>query len=133
MRRLALLALAFALVPAGARAASLYSGPGPRPGPDLLYAGPADAPQLENTGIWKAPPILVSGAEAYRDGEFLYQDFLYDDHGANGSARDPGDPRSNAGTSSDTFSAPNGTYTYPTDTKAYVNNAADLVELRVRP
>src|SRR4051794_31010381 len=50
---------------------------GPRPGPNLLYATPASAPQLQNVGPWKSPPILVSGAEAYRDGEFLYQDFLF--------------------------------------------------------
>src|SRR3954447_6002208 len=129
MRRLALLALAFALVPAGARAASLYSGPGPRPGPDLLYAGPADAPQLENTGVWKAPPILVSGAEAYRDGEFLYQDFLYDDHGATGT-QDPNDPFNDV---ENMFSPRHGTLSYPTDTATYFNNAADLVELRVKP
>ena len=34
--------------------------------------------------------------------------------------------------SANTFSKPNGTYTYPTD-PAYANNAADLVELRVKP
>jgi pimeloyl-ACP methyl ester carboxylesterase len=113
---------------APAHAASLYEGPGPRPGPDILYEPPATAPQLTNAGIWRAPPILVSGTSAYRDGEFLYQDFLYDDHGANGGVRDPADPR----TSDDTFSAPNGTYTYPED-PAYAHNAADLVELRVRP
>src|SRR5438093_13644167 len=61
---------------------SLYSGKGPRPGPDVLYGTPAAAPQLENVGVWSAAPILVSGASAYRGGEFLYQDFLYDDHGA---------------------------------------------------
>src|SRR5437762_2452757 len=43
---------------------SLYSGLGPRPGPEILYSEPAIAPQLENTGPWRAPPILVSGAEA---------------------------------------------------------------------
>src|SRR5438093_6382361 len=107
---------------------SLYSGPGPRPGPDVLYGASAVAPQLENVGVWSAKPILVSGSSAYRGGEFLYQDFLYDDHGARGLARDPGDPR----TSGDSFSAPNGTYTYPTD-PVYANNAVDLVELRVKP
>jgi hypothetical protein len=124
-----LIALVAALcaLPAAARADSLYSGPGPRPGPDLLYAGAADAPQLTNTGVWKAAPILVSGATAYRDGEFLYQDFLYDDHGAQGQF-DPGDPRA----AGNVFSKPNGTYTYPTD-PAYANDAADLVELRVKP
>ena len=101
---------------------------GPRPGPDLLYAPAARAPQLENAGVWQAPPILVSGATAYRSGEFLYQDFLYDDHGAKADRRDPSDPRSG----NDTFSAPNGTYTYPA-AAPYAMNAADLVELRVRP
>src|SRR6478672_10136075 len=107
---------------------SLYHGPSPRPGPDVLYQPPAQAPQLRNAGVWHANPILVSGASAYRGGEFLYQDFLYDDHGARGLSRDPGDPR----VGGDSFSAANGTYTYPTD-PAYADNAADLVELRVKP
>jgi hypothetical protein len=113
--------------PAGADDASLYRGAAPRPGPDILYAPPADAPQLHNTAGWRADPILVSGATSYRDGEFVYQDFLYDDHGANGGQRDPGDPRAG----DDTFSLPNGTYTYPTG-PGYAQNLADLVELRVR-
>ncbi len=58
------------------------SVPTVRPGPDILYAQPAKSPQLENTGIWKAPPIMISGVSAYRNGEFLYQDYLYDDRGA---------------------------------------------------
>jgi hypothetical protein len=107
---------------------SLYRGPAPRPGPDILYRAPAQAPQLSNGPGWSAKPILVSGASAYRNGEFLYQDYLYDDHGAKGASRDPGDPR----TSSDSFSRRNGTYTYPT-APVYANNAADLVELRVKP
>src|SRR3954453_3838234 len=121
----ATVALLVLAAPAGA--ASLYSGRGPRPGPDILYADPPRAPQLENTGDWHAPPILVSGATAYRDGEFLYQDYLYDDHGARYS-RAPNDERSG----DDTFSEPNGTYRYPTD-PAFAQNAADLVELRVKP
>src|SRR3954452_22757622 len=96
------------VTPAAQAFSSLYSGTGPRPGPDVLYAPPAGAPQLENTGIWQAPPILISGATAYRSGEFLYQDFLYDDRGA-------GDA-----------------YQYPTDAR-YAGNAADLVELRLKP
>lgn len=107
---------------------SLYSGPAPRPGPDLLYAAPPIAPQLQNTGIWRAAPILVSGASAYRRGEFLYQDYLYDDRGAGGTTPDPADPRVGA----ETFSKANGTYSYPTD-PAYAGNAADIVELRVKP
>jgi dienelactone hydrolase len=132
MRRLAAAAVALAALlaaaPSAADDASLYAGPAPRPGPDLLYAAPAEAPQLTNAAPFAAPPILVSGATAYRGGEFLYQDYLYDDHGANSGTRDPGDPRSG----DDTFSRTNGTYTYPTD-PVYVQNAADLVELRVKP
>ncbi|HUS23615.1 MAG TPA: glucodextranase DOMON-like domain-containing protein, partial [Candidatus Binatia bacterium] len=101
---------------------------GHRPGPDILYAPAAVAPQLENTGVWQAQPILVSGAVAYRKGEFLYQDFLYDDHGAMG-APDPGTPYDVGGY---LFSPPAGTFTYPTDA-AYANNAADLVEFRIKP
>jgi pimeloyl-ACP methyl ester carboxylesterase len=125
-----LLALIAAAAPASAGTGSLYNGPSPRPGPDILYSSfnaPVDAPQLQNSGVWKADPILISGASAYRDGEFLYQDWLFDDHGANGGQRDGNDPRTG-----DTFGVPNGTYTYPRD-KRYVENAADLVELRVKP
>src|SRR3954453_13393144 len=127
-RTAALIALLFSLAAApAADAGSLYSGPGPRPGPDILYQKPATAPQLTNGAGWKASPILVSGASAYRGGEFVYQDFLYDDHGARMSS-DPDDPRSG----DETFSEPNGTYTYPSD-RSYGDNAADLVELRVKP
>jgi len=125
-----LLAACALALPAGAAAdrASLSRAPGTRPGPAILYRAPATAPQLTNSGIWRAQPILVSGTVAYRRGELLYQDYLYDDHGARGSARDPGDPRAGG----DLFSAPGGTYTYPTD-PVYAGNAADLVELRIRP
>ena len=116
--------LAFAC---SAQAASLYTGPGPRPGPDLLYAKRPVAPQLTNRKPWRAKPILVSGASAYRRGEFVYQDFLYDDNGAQLTA-DSADPRAPA----NLFSDQNGTYTYPT-AEGYANNAADLVELRVKP
>ncbi len=113
----------------GASRASLpHVGSGHRPGPDILYAKPPRAPQLENRGVWRADPILVSGADAYRDGEWLYQDYLYDDHGATG-AKDLNDPY---GADADLYSPPAGTFTYPT-AKPYANNAADLVEFRVRP
>src|SRR4051794_2742655 len=135
-RSAAFIALLFCLAAAtqaNADSSSLYHGPGHRPGPDILYQSPATAPQLTNGPGWSAAPILISGATAYRDGEFLYQDYLYDDHGANGGQRDQNDPRGQAaGTSRDLFSQPNGTYTYPTD-GAYAMNAADLVEFRVKP
>ncbi|MDX6198343.1 MAG: hypothetical protein QOJ79_1494 [Actinomycetota bacterium] len=101
---------------------------GHRPGPDALYLPPAKAPQLENTGVWTAQPILVSGAQSYRDGEWLYQDFLLDDHGAT-AVKTQNDPY---GPGDHLYSSAGGTYTYPQD-KVFANNAADLVELRVKP
>src|SRR5882757_8642486 len=110
MKRLLTALVLLAWAPA-ASATSLPSvSSGHRPGPDVLYWPAARAPQLENTGIWHAPPILVSGASAYRDGEYLYQGFLYDDHGANGQLRDQNDPA----WSSQAFARPSGSYTYPT-------------------
>jgi len=110
-----------------------------RPGPPILYEEPATAPQLTNSGPFEARPLLVSGAHAYVDGEFLYQDFLYDDTGANGRIPDPNDKRPQ----SDLFSSRTGTYSYPSDSSpsdpassqhpTYAGNAADLVELRVKP
>ncbi len=115
-----------AVAPAQAELPSVQSGA--RPGPDVLYAPPPRAPQLENTGPWKAAPILISGASAYRDGEFLYQDWIYDDRGAAGQP-DPQDP---TGARNHLFSPKAGTATYPTD-PVFANNAADLVEVRVKP
>ena len=112
-----------------ASAGSLYSGSSHRPGPDILYRpplAPSQVPQLQNTGVWHASPILVSGASAYRGGEYLWQDWLYDDHGAR-VATDPNDPK----TRGNLFSKPYGTYTYPSN-RAYADNAADFVEVRLR-
>lgn len=79
-----------------------------KPGPTLLHEAAPRAPQLENAGVWQAPPILISGVSAYRNGEFLYQDYLYDDLGT-------------------------GAYTYPTNNEAFRRNAADIVEFRAKP
>jgi poly(3-hydroxybutyrate) depolymerase len=121
----ALLALA-AWIPSPLVAAlpdSLPSVPsGSRPGPDVLYAPPPTAPQLENRDPrFTAPPLLVSGTEAYVDGEYLYQDYLYDDYGSDtdGVGGIPQIARS-------------GDVEYPTDRARYGNNAADLVELRIK-
>ena len=109
-RRFHLLALPMAILALTLTQQSDASAPpqgGQRPGPAILHAPPARAPQLENARPWRAAPLLASGTSAYRNGEFLYQDYLYDDYGA-GSA-----------------------YTYPTGS-GYHGNAADLVEIRVK-
>jgi hypothetical protein len=121
---------------AGASSLPSREGSSPRPGPEVLYEPLAQAPQLENVrgSGWKAKPILVSGASAYRSGEFLYQGYVYDDHGAK-EAVDPTNPMNSPGgnpSGGDTFSEPDGTYTYPTGA-GYDENAANLIELRVRP
>jgi len=111
-----------------AHAASLPSvTSGERPGPPLLYAPAPDAPELSVQAPFRAPPLLVSGSEAYRDGEYLYQDYLFDDRGADTVAAE-----SRAGAGDDIASPTAGDVRYPT-AKRYAGNAADLVELRVKP
>jgi poly(3-hydroxybutyrate) depolymerase len=74
-------------------------------GPDVLHRTLPASPQLENTRNWQAPPILISGARAYRGGEFVYQDFLYDDRAL----------------------------AYPAEPQRLAGNAADIVEVRLEP
>ncbi len=129
---LAAIALAALLTATDAAAGARSSLPRGRafehPGPDVLYAPAAHPPQLRNRGPWHAKPILVSGASSYRRGEFVYQDFLFDDAGALGTP-DPADPHN----SSNWLFAPRaGTITYPTD-PVFHHGAADLVELRAKP
>jgi len=92
---------------------------GVAPGPEVLYRPPARAPQLENTGVWKAEPTKVCLTSAYRAGEFLYQDCIWDDNGGGPAYR---------WWAYTAFK----TYRYPTN-PAYRNNAADIVEVRLKP
>jgi hypothetical protein len=92
---------------------------GVAPGPEILHRPPARAPQFENTGVWKAEPTRVCMTSAYRAGEFLYQDCIWDDNGGGPAYRWW------------YYTAIN-TYEYPTDAR-YRNNAADLVEVRLKP
>ncbi|MEO6029682.1 MAG: alpha/beta hydrolase-fold protein [Candidatus Binatia bacterium] len=95
---------------------------GARPGPDVLYAPAPVAPQLENRDArFTAAPLLVSGTEAYVNGEYLYQDYLYDDYGSDTD-----------GQGALPLSARAGDVNYPTDTARYGNNAADIVEFRIK-
>jgi hypothetical protein len=115
-----------ALAAPPAQAGSLPSvRSGERPGPPLLYAKAPRAPQLSVRAPFRAPPLLVSGTDAYREGEYLYQDYLFDDHGA-----ETGVASSPPGVAS--FSPADGDLRYPTAGR-YANNAADLVEFRIRP
>ncbi len=103
----------------------------PKPGPAVLHAPLASAPMLENAGGWPAAALMVSGADAYAGGEYLYQDFIYDSFGANTTnAPLPPDPVPAASDSS--FSGITGDMVYPTDAKTYAYDAADLLEFRAR-
>lgn len=101
---------------------------GALPGPPALYREPAVAPQLRNSRPFRAKPLLVSGSDAIRLGEYVYQDYLFDDYGANTV---PG-PGNRTSPDSDIASPTDGDAFYPTDDR-YANNAADLVELRIKP
>lgn len=105
-------------------------GASPRPGPEILYEDPVTTPKLEANGRWRADPLMVCGADAHVDGEYLYQPFVYDDNGANTSPTiDPPDPRP----TDHTFGPMTGDVVYPTDFETYGYNAADLLEFRARP
>jgi len=124
---IASLALSLAMAPSAA-AASLPGVPsGERPGPPLLYDPPPEAPQLANRAPFRAKPLLVSGTDAYRGGEYLYQDYLFDDRGAD-TVEGPGGQRDSAAD----FSPTSGNVAYPIADR-FGGNAADLVELRVKP
>jgi hypothetical protein len=127
MRRLLVTAAAALLVAAAsAEAGSLPSvRSGKLPGPPLLYAKAPRVPELQVRAPFSARPLLVSGTDAYRRGEYLYQDYLFDDHGADTGVNST--PPGVAG-----FSPSNGDLRYPTAAR-YANNAADLVELRIKP
>lgn len=131
MRRVLIASLLLALGTASfAEASSLPElRSGERPGPPLLYEEPPTAPQLTLARPFRADPLLVSGTDAYRDGEYLYQDYVFDDRGA--------DTVEGVGTSPErnpegTFSPTAGDVLYPTAPR-FAGNAADLVELRAKP
>ena len=104
----------------------------PRPGPDALYGENPTPPQLENGEGWDADPLLVSGCDAYVDGEYHYQDYVYDDRGADTRSWVSGSP-SDASALGGILSQPTGDYHYPNDPETYGYNAADLLEFRARP
>ncbi|WP_255151728.1 prolyl oligopeptidase family serine peptidase [Halorarius halobius] len=105
---------------------------GPRPGPDALYGENPTPPPLENGEGWAAEPLLASGHDAYADGEYLYQDFVYDDHGAD-TRSFLAEPPAGAESVGGIYQVPTGDVYYPNDADRYGYNAADLLEFRARP
>ena len=124
----AALALSLGAGPSASGASLPSVGSGERPGPPLLYKRPPEPPQLVNRAPFRAKPLLVSGTDAYRGGEYIYQDYLFDDRGAD-TVEGSGGQRDSAAT----FSPTSGNVFYPTTASRFGGNAADLVELRIRP
>ncbi|HVM51943.1 MAG TPA: hypothetical protein VM262_01985 [Acidimicrobiales bacterium] len=89
-------------------------------GASSLLAPPARAggPQA-----WKGVPTLIGGTARYDKGEWIHTDFVYDDYGADTGSWGQPNVVSLAGTSGDAR--------YP-DGERYADNAADIVEVRVR-
>jgi hypothetical protein len=86
-------------------------------------------PELQVKPPFRAAPLLVSGTDAYRRGEYLYQDYLLDDHGADTV---PGLGSSAQWGSQPLFSPTAGDVRYPI-ARRFAGEAADLVEFRVKP
>lgn len=112
----------------------------PEPGPSPSVAAPAGragdrphpprphrVPKTIDGRIedWTGTSAMVGGVSAMSAGEFVYQDYIYDDAGAAIGAA-VGAQAAGRGANSKTF----GTYLYPTDMARYRSNAADLFQLR---
>ncbi len=91
---------------------------------------------------WKAEAAMISNIGVYREREFVYQDYIYDDHGANTDGLDrfdaplgtPG-PDPNEPVNPRMSPAPlinwAGDFTYAAPDGGHQANVADLIEFRV--
>lgn len=106
-------------------------------GPAALHlAPPVSQVLLNHDARFQAAPILVSGHEAYVNGEYLYQDHIYDDYGADTSGQPTEAALTTAITGSSTLDGLNpttGDLTYPDDFDRFGGNAADIAEFRIAP
>ncbi|MBA2349261.1 MAG: hypothetical protein H0V81_13315 [Solirubrobacterales bacterium] len=132
-RALVLSVLASLTGPAGAAAAT-SSLPPRDAGPPILHRAAPKVPELQNRKPFRADPLLVSGTDAFRAGEYVFQDHLVDDRGAdtvplgNAAKTDKPDPTSTG----DIAASTGGDVRYPTDPR-YAGNNADIAEVRLRP
>lgn len=106
--------------------------------PSSAAAQSADSPWYD----WKGEAAMISNQGLYRSNEFIYQDYIYDDHGANTDGidhtdapfgggpnpQDPADPR--LGSSGGQIRHA-GDFFYASDSDGYYHNVADLIEFRV--
>jgi len=132
-RALVLFVATLAAGPAAAVAAT-SSLPPRDAGPPLLHRAVPQVPELQNRKPFRARPLLVSGTDAFRAGEYVFQDHLVDDRGAdtvplgNAAKTDKSNPTSTG----DIAASTGGDVRYPTDAR-YAGNNADIAEVRLRP
>ena len=74
---------------------------------------------------WRGAATMLSGESRVSKGELIYDDWLYDDYGADG------DHVSNPPVFRGNLAPTRGDYRYPTNSARYGYNAADLRQLRV--
>lgn len=91
---------------------------------------------------WRAEAAMISNHGVYREGEFVWQDYVYDDHGANTDGMDrfdaplgtpgpdPSDPV-NPRMSPAPLINWAGDFTYASADTTHMANVADLIEFRV--
>jgi hypothetical protein len=102
----------------------------------------AALPATAGAYSWKAQPAWISNTGVYRQHEFVYQDYLYDDHGANTDAQDHFDlPFGSAGFDPRNPTEPRfspapitnwaGDFFYAAPDGTHLDNVADLTEFRV--
>jgi hypothetical protein len=94
----------------------------------LLSNAPAGAdpdPPPPSLGgcVWSATPTMLGGTARYEAGEWMFNDFVYDDYGADTS---PGGANQIV-----SLGATAGDFRYPSDPR-YANNTADIAEVRLR-
>lgn len=110
--------------------------------PIAALAAGALAPAAAHAYEWKAEPAWIANEGVYRQHELVYQDYLYDDHGANTDGIDHIDlPFGAAGPDLQTPTDPRlspapainwaGDFTYASADGTHIDNVADLTELRV--
>lgn len=100
---------------------------GPATGGDPTASRP---PGIDGkTDDWSSFSTWIGGQSFYHDGEFVYQDYVYDDEGAKGI---PTTDEVNGSKQFGALSQPSGTFRYPTTPARYGANAADILQLRFR-
>ncbi|MEA2399310.1 MAG: hypothetical protein QOK25_2866 [Thermoleophilaceae bacterium] len=108
----------------------------------LIVASFAVLPASAGAYSWQAQPAWIANTGVYRQHEFVYQDYLYDDHGANTDGQDHFDlPFGTAGFDPRNPTEPRfspapitnwaGDFFYASPDGTHLDNVADLTEFRV--